>query len=172
MTERIIIGATERELAEKRIYLDLEKGSILSQSGLFYWFKEQLTGASIYIYKNSPQGREMKKFLAYKRNQDNKSLNRKALSLLHTELSWREFRELLNIDSKDELEIRYSDLKWWRNLHLTEYEEANRRMRKERNKLTFDQYLELHSRREWLYKELKTVDIKIDSLEFLMSFIK
>lgn len=171
----IIIGIEKKNIKKEDIayFYRAKTSSLLSENGVYFEFYEELTKTKILVYKNSKEGREVTRILNEKYS-DDKIFNIEAICLLHSNLGMKEFRDLFGLEMGKELEGLAKQLLEYKELELQykkEYENANDTLLTGRNKLTFDEYIDLHSRREWLYKELKHIEVKINSVEFMMRFL-
>ena len=171
--KRIILGATEKELAEPRIYSTVgNKGNNLSESGIFYHFSDKLLGVDLYIYKNSWYGEKVKKFVVNPNKIDNKSINRKAIWMIYewTDMPLQEFYERIGCNYKNGVPQKLSEMIRLKDETESDYNAMRNLMLTGRNELTYNEYVALRDSSEILWKEIKLLEIKIDSLEYLIDF--
>ena len=77
-----------------------------SQNKLFYILHSDY--ALVFIYKDSPEGNEIEKWLSVEENRNNDSVDKKILEFLLPRISADEFIELLNKEKKSSWDDGYS----------------------------------------------------------------
>lgn len=93
MRREVVIG-TEQELGEERV--DGARMWYMVETNNFYILNMEMFDIKIYIYKDSPDGKEMDRWLSQEENRDNERVQKKALELLLPRLTIEEFFEVID----------------------------------------------------------------------------
>jgi hypothetical protein len=91
--EELVIGTTKPSKFNSHC---MWYGADASENSIYYILNCDITDTRIYIYKDSTEGIEIKEWLSKEQNQNNDSVQRKALAIVMPYLSVDDFFEIIN----------------------------------------------------------------------------
>lgn len=102
--EELVIGTTKPSKFNSHC---MWYGADVSENSMYYILNCDITDTRIYIYKDSKEGAEIKEWLLKEENQNNESVQRKAVSIMLKHLSVDEFFKILDREKQYSWEDGY-----------------------------------------------------------------